>query len=150
MSVRTINQFLHYFDQFEITLQTGAWDTLGAHFAKDARYIVRGAPFACQVEGREAILRAFAKSTAAFDKTMDFRMLAIQSVTRLGSNRIRVELISGYGRTNIGSMTAPVAMEVETNDTGITELIDIYDPELTTPALMWIATNLSDADPSYV
>lgn len=150
MSAQTISQFMNYFDCFEAALQTGNWTPVGECFAEDAQYSVEGVPFACCVKGREPILHAFQKSTSAFDATMDHRLLEIQSITRIAENLIRVDLISGYGRAEKGSMTAPVAMEVEAGDRGIERLRDIYDPQLTLPALTWLATNFDDADPSYV
>jgi hypothetical protein len=143
-------KFLNYFQCFEAALQTGNWDAVGDTLAEDARYSVQGVPFACDIQGKTAILRAFRKSTGAFDATMDFRLLEILNMARLGPDRVRVELISGYGREGTGSATAPVTMEVEVGEDGIVELRDIYDPELTAPILTWIATNLADADPSYV
>ncbi|MHA7816303.1 MAG: nuclear transport factor 2 family protein [Pseudohaliea sp.] len=143
-------RFLNYFESFEAALHSGDWDLVGSCLAENARYTVTGVPFACEVEGRAAILRAFRKSTAAFDATMDFRLLEIQSMTRLGPGRIRAELISGYGRNATGATTAPVSVEVQADERGIVELRDSYDQELTEPALLWIAMNLGDADPSYV
>lgn len=150
MSAKTIGQFMDYFECFEAALQTGNWRLVGECFAEDARYSVEGVPFACCVKGREAISQAFQKSTSAFDATMDYRLLDIQSITRIAQNRIRVDLISGYGREETGAMTTSVAMEVEVSDRGIERLRDIYDPQLTLPALAWLAANFDDADPSYV
>lgn len=149
MSANTMAKFLHYFHCFEAALETGNWDAVGDTLTEDARYSVRGVPFACEIKGKTAILDAFRKSTASFDATMDFRLLEILSMVRLGPDRIRADLISGYGREGIGSATAPVTIEIEAREDGIVELTDSYDPELTAPALTWLAMNLGDADPSY-
>jgi len=150
MSANTMAKFLHYFQCFGAALETGNWDAVGDTLTDDARYSVRGVPFACEVTGKKAILEAFKKSTASFDATMDFRLLEVLSMIRLGPDRVRADLVSGYGRDGIGSATAPVSIEVEAREDGIAELTDIYDPELTAPALTWIAANLGDADPSYL
>ena len=149
MSANTMAKFLHYFQCFEAALETGNWDAVGDTLTEDARYSVQGVPFACEIKGKTAILQAFKKSTASFDATMNFRLLEILSMARLGPNRVRADLISGYGREEIGSATVPVSIEIEAREDGIVELTDIYDPELTAPALTWIAMNLGDADPSY-
>jgi limonene-1,2-epoxide hydrolase len=150
MSASVMSQFMQYFDRFEAALQTDDWSEVRASFAENACYLVEGVPFACRIHGRDAIVSALRKSTASFDATMDFRMLEVLSMVRLGPDRVRIELLSGYGRHAIGSMTAPVSMEVQADARGIVELKDLYDPELTAPALTWIATHLGDADPSYV
>jgi hypothetical protein len=146
----TISRFVTYFERFEAALETGNWDAVRACLSENLRYSVEGVPYACTIDGRDKVLSALQKSTAAFDATMDFRLLEVQSIYRLSSNRIRVDLVSGYGRTGTGSVTAPVTMEVAADESGIVELSDCYDPELTTPALTWIATHLADADPRYI
>jgi len=145
-----MGQFLHYFDVFEKALESEDWTNVAECFAEVARYTVEGVPFACHIEGRQPIIEAFKRSTKNFDATMDTRILDIQSMFRLSPDCVRVELISGYGRASVGGITAPVAIEVTTSEHGIVALRDIYDPALTSPALTWLATHLSDADPSYV
>lgn len=150
MSASTMGTFMRYFQAFEEAISADEWEALENYFHADAKYSVEGVPFACEISGRDAILSAFQKSTGAFDATMDFRMLEIVSMLRVNQNTIRVDLVSGYGRDAIGSMTAPVSMEVTVKDYRIQRLRDIYDPTLTTPALTWLAVNAPDADPRYV
>lgn len=149
MSAAAIKRFLDYFERFETALNTGIWEPVGDALEDDAVYTVEGVPFACEIKGRDAILQGFEKSTAAFDKSMDVRLLEIQSMTRLGPGKLRVDLLSGYGRDSVGTMSAPVTIEVELGEGGISRLRDLYDPELTAPALTWLAMNMPDADPSY-
>lgn len=150
MSVNTMHRFMEYFDEFEQALQTGAWSAVANALSDDVRYSVEGVPFGCEIQGRDAVVQAFQRSTSAFDATMDFRMLEIVSLARLGQDHIRVDLLSGYGRDDTGTVTAPVTIEVKADEHGIVELRDVYDPVLTAPALAWIAENFADADPSYV
>lgn len=150
MSVHAIDLFMQYFNAFETALRNDAWDSVGALLAEDAHYSVAGVPFACEIDGRAAILQAFQRSTSAFDATMDFRMLEILSIARLSAGHIRVEMISGYGRHDVGAVTAPVTIEVEVGDKQIRSLGDRYDPELTAPALTWLSIHAGDANPSYV
>ena len=112
MSAKTISVFMNYFDAFERALSDGHWHAVEEMLADQVTYKVEGVPFACEIEGKAAVIAAFRKSTSAFDATMDFRMLEIQSIARLADDRIRIALLSGYGRDTVGSMTAPVAMEV--------------------------------------
>lgn len=149
MSAESISVFMNYFKAFEVAVKEGRWEEVEDTLADQIMYTVEGVPFACEIKGRDAVLAAFRKSTDAFDATMDFRMLEILSLVRLGANHIRVELLSGYGRDAVGSMTAPVTIEVRTDGERISRLRDVYDPALTIPALSWLAVNISDADPSY-
>ncbi|TCO78614.1 hypothetical protein [Chromatocurvus halotolerans] len=141
---------MNYFDAFERAVVDGRWQEVEEMLTEQVTYKVEGVPFACEIDGRAAVMDAFRKSTRAFDATMDFRLLEILSIVRLADNHIRVELLSGYGRDKVGSMTAPVAIEVKTNGSRVSSLRDTYDPTLSMPALSWLAANLGDADPSYV
>ena len=149
MAASTMGLFMDYFERFEHALQTGVWDGVAESLAANATYAIEGVPFGGEINGRDAIVCAFQKSTSAFDATMDFRLLEIISMQRLGPDRIRVDLISGYGRDAVGSVTAPVTIEVTADDHGIVALKDSYDEQLTAPALTWLATHCPDADPSY-
>lgn len=150
MSASAMGTFMDYFQAFEEAISENEWTALESYFHTDARYSVEGVPFACEVSGRDAILTALQRSTGAFDATMDFRMLEIISMLRVSENTIRVDLVSGYGRDAIGSMTAPVSMEVTVKDNRIQRLRDIYDQTLTRPGLAWLAVNAPDADPTYL
>ncbi|MEM8767120.1 MAG: hypothetical protein AAGE43_06735 [Pseudomonadota bacterium] len=141
---------MNYFEAFERAVAEGCWQAVEELLADNLSYTVEGVPFACEIAGKAAVMAAFRKSTDAFDATMDFRMLEIQSITRLGDDHLRVELLSGYGREAIGAMTAPVTIEVRTDGDRVASLRDIYDPKLTMPALGWLTTQFGDADPSYV
>lgn len=150
MSASAISVFMNYFNTFEQAMTEGSWLAVEELLTDQIIYKVEGVPFACEVKGKAEVVKAFRKSTSAFDATMDFRMLEILSVARLGDGHLRVDLLSGYGRDSVGSMTAPVSIEVRTDGPRIASLRDIYDPTLTTPALSWLAMHVGDADPSYV
>ena len=150
MSASTISVFMEYFNAFEDALSGSCWDRVEKSFCEDIVYSVEGVPFACEVKGRAEVIAALQKSTAAFDATMDFRLLEILTITRIAHNHIRAELLSGYGRDATGAMTAPVTIEVKSDGARISSLRDIYDPTLTLPALSWLAAYIEGADPSYV
>ena len=150
MSASTIETYMDYFRAFENAMETGNWESVNEWLHDDLSYTVDGVPFACHVEGKAPVLAAFQKSTSGFDATMDLRQLEIVSMLRTGESTIRIELVSGYGRESVGTMTAPVSMEAEVKDGKIYRLHDFYDPVLTSHALAWLATHMPDADPSYV
>ena len=150
MSAIAISTFMNYFNAFEAALDKNNWDPVSGALSEGVTYTVEGVPFACRIQGRDAVVEAFKRSTQNFDATMDFRQLEVLNITRLAPEQVRVDLLSGYGRASVGSMTVPVTIEVETSEGKIRSLRDRYDPELTGPALSWLAANIQDADPSYL
>ena len=149
MAPNIVSSFMQYFDSFENAVAGGDWSGVASQLTEDIRYQVHGVPFSCELVGRDAVIAGFQKSTAAFDASMDLRMLEILSLVRLGPDALRVELISGYGREAIGSVTAPVSIEASVRNGQISLLRDFYDPVLTAPALTWLGTHAAAADPSY-
>lgn len=151
MSANTLTIFLNYFNQFEECVAgQRPWEDLAALFTDDATYSVRGVPFECVVEGPHAIAAAFQHSVTNFDKKMDSRGLEILSSMRESAHSVRLQLASSYGIEGVGVVVAPVSMVVSTENGKISAMEDLYDMDLTGPALLWIAEHGGDADPSYV
>ena len=53
----TTARFFAYAQDFEQTFFDDDWSRLAGYFEPDAVYEVRNVPFACRIEGRDAIFR---------------------------------------------------------------------------------------------
>src|SRR5688572_7105692 len=71
----TTNRFFAYAQAFEQTFADDDWSRLAQYFEPDAVYEVRNVPFACRIEGRDAIFRGIKKSLDNFDRRFADRRL---------------------------------------------------------------------------
>jgi hypothetical protein len=69
--------FADYAAAFERTYADDDWSRLTPFFPKDARYEVRGGPFACRITGRERIFAGLRKSINGFDRRCSERKLEL-------------------------------------------------------------------------
>jgi ketosteroid isomerase-like protein len=150
MNDSAIFRFLDYFRAFEATMADDDWGRLAPLLAPDAVYEIEGAPFACRIEGRDAIIEALRKSVSGLDRRLDDRSLEIVSASRLGADACRVDLIAGYARTGAPQLRFPVSMECETRSGEIVRLTDVYDPDLAAGAVDWLIAHGEGLDPTYV
>ena len=70
-------RFMEYAQAFEQTFDDEDWSRLTKYFAPDAVYEVRNVPFACRIEGREAIFRGIKKSLDTFDRQLPKREIEV-------------------------------------------------------------------------
>jgi hypothetical protein len=64
------NEWIAAFDQ---AATTDIWEGLAPFLTEDVVYAVTGAPFSCEVRGRDAVIGAFTKSIRGFDHKFDER-----------------------------------------------------------------------------
>ena len=69
--------FMEYAQAFEQTFDDDDWSRLTKYFAPDAVYEVKNVPFACRIEGREAIFRGIKKSLDTFDRKLPKRGIEV-------------------------------------------------------------------------
>ena len=69
--------FMEYAQAFEQTFDDDDWSRLTRYFAPDAVYEVRNVPFACRIEGREAIFRGIKQSLDTFDRRLPKRTIEV-------------------------------------------------------------------------
>lgn len=136
---------------FDRACQTDDWTPLAAFLTEDVVYIVAGAPFACEVRGRDAVIAAFQKSIGNFDRKFDerhwrgvgVRVWAPNAITGRAQGRYRMagkpELIfSAYGHWYY-------------RGDKICLMTDIYDlsEQDVIEALEWLGMHGEGLDPSY-
>ena len=143
-------RFVDYFRAFEATLADDDWSRLEPLLAPDAVYEIKGAPFACRVEGRAEVLAALRRSVSNFDRKLDDRSLDVVGATRLAPDTCRFDLVAGYARTGAPRLRCPVSIECETRAGAIVRLTDVYDPDFSAGAVDWLVTHGAGLDPTYV
>jgi len=52
---------------FDMACGTDDWAPLAAYLTEDVVYLVAGAPFACELRGRDAVIAGLQKSVRGFD-----------------------------------------------------------------------------------
>jgi hypothetical protein len=144
-----LRRFGAYAADFEKTFEDDDWTRLVQYFAEDAVYTVAGAPFACEIRGRDAILRAIKKSLDGFDRRMDKREIGSGAAPEVEGRRITVCGSVRYVKEGLEPISIRLSETAEFDDAGlIVRLHDDY-PEGQEAALAWIERH-KQFDPSYV
>jgi hypothetical protein len=68
-----IDQWRAWIAAFDASVADDKWDRLTPFLTEDVVYAVTGAPFACDLRGRDAVIAGFAKSIRNFDHKFDER-----------------------------------------------------------------------------
>ena len=78
-TMNAIESVMTYATAFEETYIDDDWTRLLPFFSDNAVYEVVGGPFACKIEGKEAILRGLKKSVDGLDRRFDKRSIDVLS-----------------------------------------------------------------------
>ena len=124
-------RFVQYAQDFEETFDDDDWSRLERFFAPDATYEVRNIPFACRLEGRDAIFRGMKRSLDGFDRQLPKRALAVTEPPG-------APLLLLRGRST-----------VRYRDGVIAELIDDYPEGMAAEATAWLQKYAPGLDASY-
>lgn len=68
-----IDRWKDWIAAFDAACETDDWAPLSAFLTEDVVYIVAGAPFACEIRGRDNVIAGFRKSVYGFDRKFDSR-----------------------------------------------------------------------------
>ena len=143
-----LQRFGAYAADFEKTFRDDDWTRLEPYFEEDAVYTIEGAPFACEVRGRDAILRAIKKSLDGFDRRMDKREIGPGGAPAVAGRRITVSGSVRYEKKGLEPISIRLSETAEFDEAGrIVRLHDVY-PAGQEAALAWIERH-KEFDPSY-
>ncbi|MGH7820582.1 MAG: nuclear transport factor 2 family protein [Candidatus Binatia bacterium] len=142
--------FVAYATEFEKTYEDDDWARLERFFAPQATYEVRGAvPFACRLEGREAILRGIRKSVDGFDRRFDSREVEIVEPPREEGDTVTVGWKGTYRKQGLAPLVLRGRSRARCQGDRIVELSDSYDDDVAAAAAEW-SKRYPGFDPSYV
>jgi len=145
-----LQSFLAYAQDFETTYEDDDWSRLERHFAPGAVYEVRGAPFACRIEGRRAVLRGMKKSLDGFDRRFEKRSLEVTEAPKEAGDTFTVGWAATYRKPGApplvihGRSTARYAGDV------IAELVDEFLEGTGAELASWSRAHAPDVDLSYI
>ena len=137
---------------FDQAFETGDWHTARSFLAEDVVYIVAGAPFACELRGRDAVISGFQKSLSNFDKKFDERRWEAVDVRVWDDHAITAFAKGDYGLNGKPPITFSAKSHWFFRGDEISVMTDVYDLSQVNvqETLQWLATHGGDMDASYV
>jgi hypothetical protein len=145
-----LQRFGAYAQDFEQTFKDDDWSRLEQYFAPDATYEVSGEPFACSLEGPDAIFKGMKKSLDGFDRRFATREIALESAPVVEGDTVSLAWAVTYGRAG----SPPLVLRGRSTATfagdRIARLADSYDAAAIASTSAWLREHGADLDPSYV
>lgn len=137
---------------FERAVETDDWAPAGDYLASDVVYIVAGAPFACELRGRDTVLQGFRKSVSNFDRKFDKRAWQAVNLKVWDDNAVTAFAKGDYVLAGKPDITFSARSSWFFRDGRISAMTDLYDVAEINAAqtLQWLATHGDGMDPSYV
>jgi hypothetical protein len=142
-------RFVQYAQDFEETFDDDDWSRLERFFAPDATYEVRNVPFACRLEGRDAIFRGMKRSLDGFDRQLPKRALAVTEPPSEDGDRMSVGWTATYQKPGAPLLLLRGRSTVRYRDGVIAELIDEYPEGMAAEAAAWLQKYAPGLDASY-
>ena len=124
------------------------------YFRDNAVYEVVGGPFACKIEGKEAILRGLKKSVDGLDRRFDKRSIDVLSgpdtEPLATGDQVTLSWLANYQLAGAPDISFPGKSTVIVIDGQISHLRDDYKEEDLVPFGSWAMEYGADFDGSYV
>ena len=146
-----IERWREWIGVFDRACEDDDWSRLRPYLTEDVIYAVTGAPFACELRGREDVIAGFARSVRNFDRRFDERRWHGVGVRSWAPNAITGRAMGWY---RVGD-EAPVTFSARSlwlfRGDLLSVMIDVYDTDEhdVISALDRLAELGLDADPSY-
>jgi hypothetical protein len=144
-----LQRFGEYAAEFEKSYQDDDWARLEAFFAPDARYVVAGSTFDCELGGREAVLSGIKRALDGFDRRFDGREIEPNGAPAVEGNRVVFPATVRYRKEGVAPLSFTLSETAEFDDAGrIVLLRDDYDAGQD-HVTRWLDEHRADFDPSY-
>ena len=145
-----LERFFDYARDFELTLRDDDWSRLRDYFAPNAQYQVKNSPFACVLDGRDAIFRGIKKSLDGFDRKFPGRKLEVTQAPEVAGDTLALSWAVTYERPGSPPLTLRGRSEARFAGDVITHLSDTYTEANNQEAASWLRAHGKDIDGSYV
>ncbi len=143
-----LQTFGEYAADFEKTFADDDWQRLERYFDPNARYVVTGSPFDCELQGRDAVLAGIKRALDGFDRRFDERAIEPAGPPTADGNQVSIAATVRYQGQGLEPLAFSLSETAEFNDAGvIVRLQDDYDPGQE-HVHQWFAAH-PDFDPSY-
>jgi hypothetical protein len=143
-------QFFEYAQDFEKTFVDDDWSRLERYFEPDAVYEVRNAPFACRIEGREAIFRGIKRSLDNFDRRFAERTPAITDAPVESGDAVSVGWVVTYVKPGAPPFRLRGRSTARYRGERIAQLVDEYPDGMGAEAASWVGAHGPGFDAAYV
>jgi SnoaL-like domain len=147
-----IDQWRVWIAAFDACVDDNDWDRLIPFLTEDVVYTVHGAPFACEVRGRDAVIAAFAKSIAGFDRKFSERRWLGVGIRDWATGAVSGRATGWYRLDEHPPISFSAHSQWIFRDGQISVMTDIYDvSEADSQATLTALATMGDGfDPSYV
>jgi hypothetical protein len=143
-----IEQFLAYAAAFEQTYADDDWRRLEKYFTEDATYRVSGLPAACELRGRDNILRGIRKSVDGFDRKMTVRTIVPTAPPTENDGKVTFQGFVRYQRADSPPVELHATLVAEFDGDRICNLHDTFS--IDAAGQQWLGRYARDLDGSYV
>ncbi len=151
---QAVQVFIDYAAAFEETYADDDWSRLTPFFREDARYEVRGGFLACELQGREAILKGLKKSIDGLDRRCDERVIEVKDGPHVravpAGQEVSIDWVVNYRRGESPMIGIPGRSVVTVADGRIAAIRDEYDDAEMAPFAAWLRQYGADLDGSYI
>lgn len=151
---QAVQVFIDYAAAFEETYVDDDWSRLTPFFHEGARYEVRGGPTACEITGREAILKGLKKSIDGLDRRFDERVIEIADGPHVAAvpagEEVSIGWLVTYCRGESPKIGIPGRSVFTVADGRIAAMRDEYDDAALAPLGAWLQQYGADLDGSYI
>lgn len=127
------------------------WARLVPLLTPDMRYTVAGAPFSCDIVGRDAVIAGFARSIAGFDSHFDERRWIGVGIRESPPNIVSGRATGWYRLGSLPPLSFSAHSVWRFEGQLLGAITEVYDPAEADvqQAMAWLATNGPGLDPSY-
>jgi hypothetical protein len=150
--MQMIDRWRAWIAAFDQACTDDDWSRLEPFLTEDVIYAVTGAPFSCEIRGRDAVIAGFAKSIRNFDHKFDERRWFGVGLRQWAPNGISGRAMVYYrlGDKPLVSFSAQSLWLFRGDRLSL--MTDVYDTEEAdvVATLVQLAELGLDADPSYV
>ena len=147
-----LDRWRDWIKAFDSAFDTGDWSQAGSFLTDDVVYTVAGAPFACEIRGRDAVIAGFRKSLTNFDRKFDARRWEAVDL-RVWDDHLITALAKGdYELADKPSISFSARSHWFFRDGKISLMTDVYDMTQVNvlETLDWLAVHGAEMDARYV
>lgn len=146
-----MDRWYEWIAAFDASTIDDEWVRLAAFLAEDVIYAVTGAPFACELRGRDAVIAGFAKSVRGFDRKFDERRWFGVGLREWAPNAVTGRAMGWYRLGDHPPITFSARSLWLFRGDRLSMMTDVYDvAEPDVQAALTTLTMLGDGfDPSY-
>ncbi len=145
----TMERFMAYASDFEISYKDDDWDRIKSHFTDDAVYEVDSKVFGSTMRGPDAITAGLKKSLDGFDRRFDTRTIEVIGQPEIDGDEIRIQWSVGYTKAGYEPYVLRGRSTTRVRDGRIAYLADHYDAAADQSIADWQSGNDLAIDLSY-